>query len=109
MFYPLIIDCTTTLSSNKFAELNYLNLTQNMLSSNPEVLQTLNQAFSLCCEVDAQKRNMGEKELQTRSLMDRNYPLQCLEFMVVQNTSIPPQNRWRAAVEFKRWVNDEWV
>lgn len=65
----------------------------------------LTQAFLLC---DSAKVKEGEKELKMLAL-DRNYPLYLLEYIIKHDQPAAAQCRMRAAIEFKRWVNEDWV
>lgn len=68
----------------------------------------LSQAFILCNELDNERRKAGEKELTVLAL-DQNYPLYLLQYIMNPDQSIPANFRVRAAIEFKRWTNDDWV
>ena len=78
-----------------------------MQSKYQEVLTRLNTIFDLCKQVDTQKRTLGERELQILQ-QDNAYPIYLLSYLMAQSAP-DPEFYLRASLEFKRWIEQNWV
>jgi len=76
--------------------------------SNQNIPARLTEAFIHCGSPVTEERKAGETQLGNLAT-DRGYPLYLLEYIANQDPNILPQCRLRAAIEFKRWVNSDWV
>lgn len=78
-----------------------------MQNNQTNIIGKLSTAFSLCRDVNLQNRQTGERELQIMA-MDNAYPLYLLTFLT-NNANLNAEEGLRASIEFKKWVDQNWV